>query len=143
MPRVRQERKNDQPLPVMDCFMAPCSDTCPIHQDIPAYMTLVREGKYKEALEVILEKNPLPFITGTICYHTCMNSCTRNFYDSPVEIRRNKLIAVENGYDAVMAELVPPAGNGKKAAVIGAGPAGLSAAYFLARGGVDVTVLKK
>lgn len=143
MPRVRQERKNDQPLPVMDCFMAPCSDTCPIHQDIPAYMTLVREGKYKEALEVILEKNPLPFITGTICYHTCMNSCTRNFYESPVEIRRNKLIAAENGYDAVMAELVPPAGNGKKAAVIGAGPAGLSAAYFLARGGVDVTVFEK
>ena len=141
--RIRQERKNDRALPVIDCFMAPCSDTCPIHQDIPAYMTLVREGKYREALEIILEKNPLPFITGTICYHTCMNSCTRNFYESPVEIRRNKLIAAEKGYDAVMAELMPPEGCGKKAAIIGAGPAGLSAAYFLARGGVDVTVFEK
>ncbi|MDY5382353.1 MAG: putative selenate reductase subunit YgfK, partial [Megasphaera elsdenii] len=69
-----QQRKNDQALPMMDCFMAPCSQTCPIHQDIPAYMDLVAAGKYDQALQIILEKNPLPFTTGTVCYHTCMNS---------------------------------------------------------------------
>ena len=138
-----QQRKNDQALPMMDCFMAPCSQTCPIHQDIPAYMDLVAAGKYDQALQIILEKNPLPFTTGTVCYHTCMNSCTRNFCDDPVEIRRNKLIAAEKGYADVMTALQAAPSNGKKATVIGAGPAGLSAAYFLARGGFDVTVFDK
>lgn len=138
-----QQRKNDRALPMMDCFMAPCSQTCPIHQDIPAYMDLVAVGKYDQALQIILEKNPLPFTTGTVCYHTCMNSCTRNFCDDPVEIRRNKLIAAEKGYADVMTALQAALSNGKKAAVIGAGPAGLSAAYFLARGGFDVTVFDK
>lgn len=138
-----QQRKNDQALPMMDCFMAPCSQTCPIHQDIPAYMDLVAAGKYDQALQIILEKNPLPFTTGTVCYHTCMNSCTRNFCDDPVEIRRNKLIAAEKGYTDVMTALQAAPSNGKKAAVIGAGPAGLSAAYFLARSGFDVTVFDK
>lgn len=138
-----QQRKNDQALPMMDCFMAPCSQTCPIHQDIPAYMDLVAAGKYDQALQIILEKNPLPFTTGTVCYHTCMNSCTRNFCDDPVEIRRNKLIAAEKGYADVMTALQAAPSNGKKAAVIGAGPAGLSAAYFLTRGGFDVTVFDK
>lgn len=138
-----QQRKNDQALPMMDCFMAPCSQTCPIHQDIPAYMDLVAAGKYDQALQIILEKNPLPFTTGTVCYYTCMNSCTRNFCDDPVEIRRNKLIAAEKGYADVMTALQAAPSNGKKAAVIGAGPAGLSAAYFLARGGFDVTVFDK
>ena len=138
-----QQRKNDQALPMMDCFMAPCSQTCPIHQDIPAYMDLVAAGKYDQALQIILEKNPLPFTTGTVCYHTCMNSCTRNFCDDPVEIRRNKLIAAEKGYADVMTALQAAPSNGKKAAVIGAGPAGLSVAYFLARGGFDVTVFDK
>ena len=61
-----QQRKNDQALPMMDCFMAPCSQTCPIHQDIPAYMDLVAAGKYDQALQIIREKNPLPFTNGTI-----------------------------------------------------------------------------
>ena len=98
----------------MDCFMAPCIETCPIHQDITAYMDLVAEGKYVEALQIIMEKNPLPFITGTVCYHTCMNSCTRNFYEEAVEIRRNKLIAAEKGFDGVMESLSAPARSGKR-----------------------------
>ena len=103
----RQQRKQERPLPIVDCFQAPCAHTCPIHQDIPAYMELVKQGKYKDALEIILEKNPLPFITGTICYHTCMDSCARNSYESPVEIRRNKLIAAERGYAEVLTGLQP------------------------------------
>lgn len=62
-------RKSTKEVPLLDCFYAPCSEGCPIHQDIPQYVALTGEGKYKEALEVILEKNALPFITGTLCAH--------------------------------------------------------------------------
>ena len=137
-------RKLDRPVPLTDCFIAPCEEGCAIHQDITAYMQLVEEGRYEEALRVILQKNPLPFITGTICYHKCMNKCTRNFYEEPVNIRAFKLKAAEGGYEAVLAD--PPqaaAATGKKAVVVGGGPSGLAAAYFLTLGGVAATVLEK
>ena len=137
-------RKVQDNVPLMDCFMAPCEAGCPIHQDVSNYMELASAGKYEEALEVILDKNPLPFITGTICAHNCMNKCTRNFYEDPVHIRNVKLEAAEKAYDAVMEKLaVPERTAGKKAAVIGGGPTGMAAAYFLARGGADVTVFEK
>ena len=137
-------RKINRPVPLADCFIAPCEEGCPIHQDITTYMKLMEEGKCEEALRVILEKNPLPFITGTICAHNCMSKCTRNFYDAPVNIRRTKLEAAEGGFEAVMADWKSPEANlGKRAAVVGGGPAGMAAAYFLARGGVKVTVFEK
>ncbi len=71
-------RKVEEKVPLLDCFMAPCTEGCPIHQDIPAYVKLTGEGRYKEALEVILKKNPLPFMTGTLCNHRCMGRCSRN-----------------------------------------------------------------
>ena len=71
-------RKVEEKVPLLDCFMAPCMEGCPIHQDIPAYVKLTGEGRYKEALEVILKKNPLPFMTGTLCNHRCMGRCSRN-----------------------------------------------------------------
>lgn len=135
-------RKSDKKVPLLDCFTAPCSDRCPIHQDIPEYMELVEQGKYEEALTIILDKNPLPFITGTICAHTCMSKCTRNFYEEPVHIRGAKLVAAEKGIKAE--DLVTCAADtGKKVAVVGGGPAGMAAAYFLARGGVKVTIFEK
>lgn len=137
-------RKMKKEVPLVDCFAAPCKEGCPIHQDITAYLKLVGEGKYTEALEVITEKNPLPFITGTICAHNCMSKCTRNFYEDPVNIRRSKLEAAEGGYDKFMAALKKPqADAGKKAAVVGGGPAGLSAAYFLAKAGWKVSLFEK
>ena len=136
-------RKMKEPVPLLNCFVAPCKEGCPIHQDITSYVQLAGEGKMKEALKVILEKNPLPFITGTICAHNCMSKCTRNFYEAPVNIRGTKLIAAEGGYDAVMAELQKPELSGKKAAVVGGGPAGMAAAYFLARAGVQVTLFEQ
>ncbi len=96
------DRKLDGEAPLLDCFIAPCSEGCPIHQDIPAYVRLTREGKYREALEIILDKNPLPFMTGTLCSHKCMSKCTRNFYEEPVDIRGAKLQAAKGGYEAVM-----------------------------------------
>ena len=137
-------RKVNRPVPLVDCFIAPCQEGCPIYQDITRYLQLAGEGKHEEALKVILNKNPLPFITGTICAHNCMSKCTRNFYETAVNIRRTKLECAEGGYEAVMKELKAPAvSSDKKAAVVGGGPAGLAAAFFLAKGGMKVTVFEK
>ena len=137
-------RKMKKQVPLLDCFTAPCKEGCPIHQDIPAYLQLVKDGKYEEALRVITEKNPLPFITGTICAHPCMGKCTRNFYEESVYIREMKKIAAENGYEALIGKITAPAvTRAGKAAVIGGGPAGMSAAFFLRRAGMEVTLFEK
>lgn len=136
-------RKTDQPVPLIDCYTAPCEDACPIHQDISTYMQLAGEGKYEEAFKVILDKNALPFITGTICAHGCMSHCTRNFYDSPVQIRDTKLECAEHGFDAVIASVKAAGSSNKKVAVVGGGPSGMAAAYYLAKGGANVTLFEK
>ena len=136
-------RKSTKEVPLLDCFYAPCSEGCPIHQDIPQYIALTGDGKYKEALEVILEKNALPFITGTLCAHNCMTKCTRNFYEESVNIRGTKLTAAEHGYEQLIDEIKAGEPCGKKVAVVGGGPAGIAAAYFLAREGAAVTVFEK
>ncbi|MDO4267972.1 MAG: putative selenate reductase subunit YgfK [Eubacteriales bacterium] len=133
-------RKNDRRVPLTDCFIAPCMETCPIHQDITTYGRLCQENRFEEAFRVIIEKNPLPFITGTICPHSCMSRCTRNFYETPVNIRGSKLLAARNGYEAVRKDIRPGAPNGRKVLIIGAGPAGISAAYFLGLAGCQVKV---
>lgn len=136
-------RKCAEKVPLVDCFASGCEKTCPIHQDIPNYIQLTGEGKYREALEVILDKNALPFITGTICAHPCMSSCVRNTYEESVNIRGVKLEAATKAHEEVLAALKPAAENGKKIAVIGGGPAGISAAYYLARAGAKVTLFEK
>ena len=138
-------RKLWEKVPLLDCFTAPCEGGCPIRQDIPEYMELCRKGEYAAALRLITEKNPLPFITGTICAHRCMTKCTRGFYDEPVQIRSAKLVAAEKGYDALIGEMKKPApvGGGIKAAVIGGGPTGISAGYFLGRAGIPCTIFEK
>lgn len=138
-------RKLYEKVPLLDCFTAPCKDGCPIHQDIPEYIELCRKGAYASALRLITEKNPLPFITGTICAHNCMTKCMRNYYDEPVNIRATKLVAAEKGYDAYMSKITPPAPvtDGRKVAVIGGGPTGMSAAYFVGRAGIPVTLFEK
>ena len=138
-------RKLYSKVPLVDCFTAPCKGGCPIGQDIPEYIELCRQGDYAAALKVILEKNPLPFITGTICAHHCMDKCTRNFYERSVQIRDTKLVAAERGYSKVMAQLKTPTPvyDGKKVAVIGGGPTGMAAAYFCARAGVPTTLFER
>ena len=138
-------RKLYDKVPLVDCFTAPCKGGCPIHQDIPEYIELCRKGAYASALRLITEKNPLPFITGTICAHNCMTKCMRNYYDEPVNIRATKLVAAEKGYDAYMSKITPPAPvtDGRKVAVIGGGPTGMSAAYFVGRAGIPVTLFEK
>lgn len=140
MPPVR---KNGKKVPLIDCFIAACEQGCPIHQDIPTYIRLNAEGKFVESLNVILERNALPFITGTICAHPCMSNCIRNVYDSSVEIRATKLNSAQNAYEHVLKDLKARESCGKSVAVIGGGPAGISAAFYLARAGAAVTLYEK
>lgn len=136
-------RKLAEKVPLFDCFLAPCRSGCPIKQDIPAYLQLLGTGRADQALAVILDKNPLPFITGSICPHRCMDKCMRNFYEAPVYIREAKLDAARRGYERALASLKPQPATGRRVAVVGAGPAGIAAAHLLARGGAAVTVFEK
>ena len=137
-------RKSEEKVPWIDCFTAPCKGGCPIHQDIPEYIELCRKGLYGPALKLITEKNALPFITGTICAHRCQNKCSRNFYEESVQIRDTKLVAATKGYGALMADIkVPAKVEGKKAAIIGGGPTGIAAAYFLGRVGIETTIFER
>ncbi|MBO0447019.1 putative selenate reductase subunit YgfK [Enterococcus ureilyticus] len=145
--KLPESPKLRKTVPLTDCYTAPCRSDggCPIDQDIPAYLRYVSEGNYLDALRVIVDKNPLPFITGTICAHPCMTKCTRQFYEGSIKIREAKLEAAEHAYDELMATMKKPICkiNAAKTAVIGGGPAGISAGYLLAREGMPVTVFEK
>lgn len=142
--KVLPSRKNARGVPLTDCFFAPCAEGCPINQAIPEYVALVGAGKYSEALSVILDKNPLPFITGTICNHRCTTKCTRYFYEEPICIRDVKLEAAEKGIGAVMQRIKAPAlRTSAKVAIIGGGPAGMAVGYLLAQLGIGATVFEK
>lgn len=138
-------RKIKDKVPRFNCFIDPCQHACPIHQDIPEYVRLVGKGEYVEALRLITARNPLPFITGTICPHTCQAKCTRNFYEDAIHIRQAKLTAARLGIEAVIEEIkakeIPQ--NGTKVAIVGGGPSGIAAAFFLARQGCKVTLFEK
>ena len=164
--KLNKKAKIEGTSPLIDCFTAPCrgDDGCPINQDIPAYLRYVAEGKDLEALKVIVDKNPLPFITGTLCAHPCMSKCSRQFYESSVEIREAKLRAAKSAFEELLANAGNDAADAKandvedgkangatplavvgagKTAIVGGGPAGISAGYLLAREGVAVTVFEK
>ena len=129
--------------PLTDCFMAPCSMTCPINQDISLYNSYVKSGDFEKALEVIYRTNPLPFMTGNICAHPCTTACMRNHYEDNVDIRGNKLLAAKNAFDKIVKNIKPVSQNGKTVAIVGAGPGGIAVASFLAREGFAVTVYDK
>ena len=142
--------KIDQKLPLLDCFVAPCVVACPVHQDVPEYIQLIAEERFADAYELIISSNAMPFVTGYICESACELKCVRNDYEDSVRIRDLKRIASEKGFDEVMSRISPktphrPSTGSRttKVAVIGAGPAGLSSAYFLGREGFDVTVFDK
>lgn len=142
--RVVKSRKLYRDLPIYNCEIAPCSEGCPIDQQIPKYMELVGDGKYDEAFEVIVKDNAAPAITGTLCNHNCQNKCTRLDYDNSLEIRGMKKIAVDNAEDIYTKNIKPsPIKSNKKVAIIGAGVAGLSTALYLRRNGINVEVFEK
>ena len=141
--KLPASRKSNETVPLLDCYTAPCQDGCPIHQEIPTYVALAGEGKYEEALKVILNRNALPFMTGTICSHPCQGYCTRNFYEKSVQIRNTKLECAEQAMDAIIDSVSVTGDYSGSVAVVGGGPAGMAASYYLARLGAKVTIYEK
>jgi putative selenate reductase len=145
-----------KPLPVFDCFAAPCIEACPARQKVPEYIRLAARGAigavgtvdtegaagaakaWEEALETIVADNPLPRITGVLCDHSCQSACSRLDYEGTVRIRDVKLACSRAA--SIPARRKDAAPFEGRAAVIGAGPAGLSCAYYLALWGAPVTV---
>ena len=116
---------------------APCSSACPANVDIPGYVSLIAEKRYAEALRLHREKNPLAAICSRVCFHTCEDKCRRSTLDAPVSIRGIKRFMVDQEVTIQLPEVrEDPANAKRKIAVVGAGPAGLSCAYFLARLGL-------
>jgi putative selenate reductase len=129
--------KTDRDLTTFDCIKAPCIYTCPDSQDIPGYLYFTYKGDLEKAFQVVLKSNPFPSVTGMICDHMCQTKCTRMNYDNPILIREVKRFISENAKER---KLIIKEKNGKKVTIIGAGPSGLSASYFLALEGFEVEV---
>lgn len=130
--------KTDRTLGYFDCISAPCRDTCATNQDIPDYLRFTAAGQFDKAYEVILRTNPFPSVTGMVCDHLCQDKCTRINYDDPLQIREVKRFISEQEE----VRLKPAADNGIRVAVIGAGPSGLSFAYYLRMAGFGVDVFE-
>jgi len=120
---------------------APCRLACPAGLNVQGYVQMVKEGKYKEALEIIMEDLPLPGVLGRICPHGCEQACRRSEKDEPVAIRDLKRLAADR-FDARKIDIQCLPSRREKVAIIGSGPAGLSAAYHLARKGVRSTIFE-
>ena len=130
--------KVESALEPFDCIEPPCVARCAVCQDVPEYAHWLAAGEDDRALATILHRNPLPGVTGYVCTHLCQTRCTRNVYDEPVAIRRLKRFATERG----IAEVPTAPESGKRVAVVGSGPSGLAAAYYLASSGIRVTVFE-
>lgn len=123
---------------------APCKVSCPAHISVQGYIEKASEGKYLEALEIIKKDNPLPAICGRVCPHPCEAHCTRNTLDQSLAIDAIKMFIADKERDS-SSRFVPDIKeqHDEKAAIIGAGPAGLTCAYYLAEAGFKVTVFEK
>ncbi len=120
-----------------EVISSPCQHVCPIETDVPAYVTLIGQGKFTAALDLIRMTNPLPAVCGRVCHHPCESKCRRGELDRPISIRNLKRVASDNAAaDAATGKYQIKSkkisGKGKKVAIIGGGPSGLTAAHFLA-----------
>ena len=123
---------------------SPCKATCPAHISVQGYVALTAQGKYREALQLIKEENPLPAICGRVCHHPCESACMRGQLDEPVAIDSIKRFLADldlNSETRFVPEIKEK--RNEKVAIIGSGPAGLSCAYYLAIEGYRVTVFEK
>ena len=132
--------KTTRKLGLFDCIEAPCVDECPVSQDVPAYMRAVREGRFDDAVEITRADNPVPAILGRVCDHLCENTCIRTHLDQPLAIRDMKRFIMSHEAWPRVPERSAPVDS--KVAIIGAGPAGISAAQELGKAGVSVTIFE-
>ena len=129
---------------VTDSGTSPCKAECPAHIGVQGYIKLAAQGKYRDALELIKRENPFPAVCGRICPRKCESACTRGDLDDPVAIDEIKKFVAEQDLNESV-RYVPPVRHdyGKKVAVVGAGPSGLSCAFYLAQDGYKVTVFER
>ncbi|TDP60505.1 NAD(P)-binding protein [Aminicella lysinilytica] len=120
----------------------PCVAKCPAEVDIPGYMALIKEGRYDDAVRLIRKDNPFPTVCALICEHPCEGHCRRNMIDAPINIRGMKMFAVDNCSETVPVP-APMDNTGKRVAIVGGGPSGLTAAYYLALMGHKPTIFEK
>jgi len=149
--------KTPRGLGYFDCIKAPCLDECPIDQQVPRYMAAVRSGDFREAVRITRLDNPLPAVLGRVCDHLCENTCIRTHLDQPLAIRQIKRFIMEQEqrstpvappYSALLARadsapLSASPATATRVAIIGAGPAGLAAAEWLAYAGIRVTIFEE
>jgi NADPH-dependent glutamate synthase beta subunit-like oxidoreductase/Pyruvate/2-oxoacid:ferredoxin oxidoreductase delta subunit len=134
---VSRASKNKRRLP-------PCRAACPADVNVQGYIALLQQGRFKEAVELIRKSMPFPAICGRVCFSPCQDACSRKNIDQPVGIRYLKRLAadIEREQGRIKPDPVPKT-HGEKVAIVGAGPAGLSAAYELAKLGYPVTVFER
>ncbi len=123
---------------------SPCKTACPAHIAVQGYIKLAAQGRYSDALELIKKENPFPAVCGRICPHSCESECTRGDIDEPIAIDEIKKFIADRELDR-STRYIPPMRYhlGNKVAIVGAGPAGLSCAYYLAIDGYRVTIFEK
>ncbi|MBM4328947.1 MAG: NADH-quinone oxidoreductase subunit NuoF [Deltaproteobacteria bacterium] len=123
--------------------LSPCQHACPAGIDVPAYVAFIAQGDYAKAVDVIRERNPFPAICGRICHHPCEGKCRRGEVDDPISIRYLKRFAADWAYEMEKTQGEPfPITKKERVAIVGAGPAGLTCAYFLAKMGYKTTVFE-
>ncbi len=125
-------------------FNSPCQNACPANVDIPIYIDLIRQGRYKEAYKVVQEENPLVLICGRVCYNICESACNRNSIDEALAVRELKRFASDYVLKNEGGFPVPDIGEEKreKVAVVGSGPSGLTTAFYLRKMGYQVTIFE-
>ena len=139
--RIYSQIHGEKCWPTVD-KISPCEEACPIHMDVPSYIVAISQGKFKEAMDVARLTNPFPYICGTLCHHPCEDVCSRAMVDKPVAIRDIKRFVASYGQQNGMAVEPIKQTKTEKVAIIGSGPAGLTAAYDLIKQGFGVSVFE-
>ncbi len=140
---IRGQSKAQPARDYRDKLTAPCMDRCPAHIDIPAYVEHIKDYRYDESLSAIRRNMPIPAVCGRVCPHPCESACRRALVDEPISIMVLKRVASDHEWmHQKQPPMIPGTAKNKTVAVVGAGPAGLTCAYYLALEGYKVTIFE-